>query len=90
MVLDQAARLTDDPQIRFAALVHDLGKGNTPRGQWPSHHEHEKRGVELIKSLCKRYRIPNAFCDLAVLVALYHADCHRVRELRPETLLKKT
>jgi len=89
MVLDQAARLTDDPQIRFAALVHDLGKGNTPREEWPSHHEHEKRGVELIKSLCKRYRIPNAFCDLAVLVALYHVDCHRVRVLRPETLLKK-
>ncbi|MBI4005285.1 MAG: multifunctional CCA addition/repair protein [Gammaproteobacteria bacterium] len=89
MVLGQAARLTEDPQIRFAALVHDLGKGNTPREEWPSHHEHEKRGVDLIKSLCKRYRIPNAFCDLSVLVALYHVDCHRIRELRPETLLKK-
>ncbi len=89
MVLNQAAQLTDDPQIRFAALMHDLGKGNTPGEEWPSHHGHEARGVELIKTLCKRYRIPNAYCDLAIPVALYHVDCHRVRELRPETLLKK-
>lgn len=89
MVLNHAAQLTDDPHIRFAALVHDLGKGQTPKEEWPSHHGHEARGVKLIESLCKRYKIPNAFRELAVLVARHHIDCHRVQELRPETLLKK-
>jgi len=89
IVLNQAAQLTEDPQIRFAALVHDLGKGNTPREEWPKHHGHEARGARLIEALCKRYRIPNAFRELAVLAARHHIDCHRVQELRPETLLKK-
>ncbi|MEE9552358.1 MAG: multifunctional CCA addition/repair protein [Gammaproteobacteria bacterium] len=89
MVLNQAARLSDDPQIRFAALVHDLGKGKTPKNEWPSHHGHEERGVKIIKALCKRYRIPNQFRDLAILVARHHLECHRVQEMRPDTILEK-
>ncbi len=89
MVLNQAARLSDDPQIRFAALVHDLGKGKTPKNEWPSHHGHEEHGVKIIKALCKRYRIPNQFRDLAILVARHHLECHRVQEMKPETILKK-
>ncbi len=89
MVLNQAARLSNDPQIRFAALLHDLGKGTTPRNEWPKHHGHEARGVKLVESLCQRYRIPTAYRELAIITARYHLDCHRVQELRPETLLKK-
>ena len=87
MVLEQAAKLSDDPVVRFAALTHDLGKGTTPPSEWPSHIAHEQRGVGLVEGLCDRLRIPNAFRELAVLVSRYHLDAHRVTELRDSTLL---
>ncbi len=89
MVLNQATRLTDDTRVRFAALMHDLGKGTTPKKEWPSHHGHEARGVKIIKALCKKFKIPNQYQDLAVLVAKYHLDCHRIQNLKPATILKK-
>ena len=88
MVIDQAAKLSPDTRVRFAALVHDLGKGTTPRDQWPRHIGHEARSVELIKVLCQRLRVPNEHRDLALLVARYHGDCHRLDELRPNTVLE--
>jgi tRNA nucleotidyltransferase (CCA-adding enzyme) len=87
LVLREATRLSPDPKVRFAALVHDLGKGVTPPEQWPRHRGHEERGVALIEALCGRYRIPGEYRDLAVLVARYHGHCHRAAELRPATLL---
>jgi len=87
MVLEQAAKLSDDPVVRFAALTHDLGKGTTPREEWPRHVAHEQRGVDLVNGLCDRLRIPNAYRELAVLVARYHLEAHRVEELRTGTLL---
>ncbi len=88
MVLDQAAALTEDTRVRFAALVHDLGKGTTPEKDWPQHIAHEDRGVALVKALCQRFRIPNDYRDLAVITARYHTHCHRADELKPQTLLK--
>ncbi|VAW94121.1 CCA tRNA nucleotidyltransferase [hydrothermal vent metagenome] len=88
LVLTQAARLSPEPTVRFAALVHDLGKGTTPKQEWPRHIAHETRGVPLVKALCKRLRIPNHFRDLALLVTEFHLHYHRAAELRPETLLK--
>ena len=87
MALTQAAQLSADPGLRFAALVHDLGKGATPFTEWPSHPGHEERGVELIRALCKRYLVPNDYQELAVLTSRYHTHCHRVSELKPATLL---
>ncbi|MDH5394607.1 MAG: HD domain-containing protein, partial [Gammaproteobacteria bacterium] len=87
MVLEQAAKLSDDSAVRFAALVHDLGKGTTPEDEWPSHIEHEERGVPLVKSLCKRMKTPNPFRDLAVVVTRYHLHYHRAAELRNSTFL---
>ena len=87
LVMDQVAKLTDDPRIRFAALMHDLGKGTTPAEQWPGHRGHEVRSVELIEACCTRYKVPNEYRELAVLVARYHTHCHRVQELRPATVL---
>jgi tRNA nucleotidyltransferase (CCA-adding enzyme) len=87
MVLEQAAKLSDDPVVRFAALTHDLGKGTTPPAQWPRHIAHEQRGVELVDKLCDRLRIPNAYRELAVLASRYHLEAHRVAELRDTTLL---
>lgn len=88
MVLEQAARLSPDPEVRFAALVHDLGKGTTPEEQWPKHINHEERGVPMVEALCERLRIPNNFRDLGIAVTRYHLHYHRAGELKPSTLLK--
>jgi tRNA nucleotidyltransferase (CCA-adding enzyme) len=88
MVLAQCARLTDDPVTRFAALVHDLGKGITPKDEWPKHINHEENGVPLINALCDRYRIPNDYRELATHVARYHLHCHKANELRASSILK--
>jgi tRNA nucleotidyltransferase (CCA-adding enzyme) len=87
MCLRQVARLTDDPEIRFAVMTHDLGKGTTPREILPAHHGHEQRGAEMIEVLCARLRIPVAFRELAIVVARYHGLCHRALELKPSTLV---
>lgn len=88
MVLDQAARLTRDTRVRFAALVHDLGKGVTPESEWPRHIAHEDRGVPLVEQLCARLRVPNEYRDLALLVTRWHGHYHRAEEMRAATLLK--
>jgi tRNA nucleotidyltransferase (CCA-adding enzyme) len=87
MVLEQAARLSDDTQVRFAALVHDLGKGTTPPEEWPKHHDHEQRSVDLVKAMCQRMKIPNDYRDLGAMVAGYHGHYHRADELRASTML---
>jgi tRNA nucleotidyltransferase (CCA-adding enzyme) len=88
LVLEQAARLSPDTPVRFAALMHDLGKGITPSEEWPRHHDHEERGVALVEALCERLRVPNDHRELALRVVRYHGDCHRAAELRPSTILK--
>lgn len=87
MALRQAARLTDDPAVRFAVLVHDLGKGITPADELPRHRGHEHRGVPLVEAVCQRLRVPNAYRDLGRLVAKLHLQCHIALELRPQTVL---
>lgn len=88
MVLEQASRLSADPKVRFAALVHDLGKGETPESVLPRHYGHEEASARLIRNLCNRLRIPNDWRDLAVQAGLNHGKAHRAFELRPKTLLK--
>jgi tRNA nucleotidyltransferase (CCA-adding enzyme) len=88
MVLDQACALSADPKLRFAALTHDLGKGTTPRVEWPSHRGHEERSVALLEALCARLRIPGEYRELAVIVARYHGNVHRAFELKPGTVLE--
>jgi tRNA nucleotidyltransferase (CCA-adding enzyme) len=88
MVLTQSVRLSDDTKVRFAALTHDLGKGTTPAEILPSHRGHEERSVDLVHELCDRYRIANAYRDLAVMVARWHGNAHKALELRPDTVLK--
>lgn len=88
LVLAQAARLSAEARVRFAALMHDVGKGTTPPAQWPRHLGHERRGVAMVSEFCQRWRVPNEHRDLALLVARYHLYCHRALELRARTLLK--
>jgi tRNA nucleotidyltransferase (CCA-adding enzyme) len=87
LVLDAAAKLSPDTRVRFAALMHDLGKGNTPKQEWPQHIGHEERGVELVKNFCQRFRVPNEHRDLALIAARFHAHCHKIAELRPATVV---
>lgn len=88
MVLEQAARLSNDPIVRFAALTHDLGKGVTLKEHWPKHHGHEAASVKLLDQLCARLRIPNDYRECAAGVARYHGHAHRAQELRPSTVLE--
>ena len=88
MVLQQAARLSDELVVRFAALLHDLGKGVTPPEQWPRHIGHEQRGLPLIRTFCERLNVPKDCRDLALLVAEFHTHIHRALELKASTLLK--
>ncbi len=87
LVLEQAAKLSPEPRVRFAALLHDLGKAVTPRDQWPSHIGHEHLGAALVEQVCQRLRAPNDYRDLARLTCLYHTHCHRAGEHRAKTLL---
>lgn len=87
MVLEQACKLSENPQVRFAALVHDLGKGTTPESEWPSHIEHEARGAAIVVEVCRRLRIPNDYRELAEKTARYHLHYHRALELKAATVI---
>lgn len=86
--LQQAALLSTDARVRFAALVHDLGKAKTPADILPRHIGHEVRSLPLIRQLCKRLSIPNEYRDLALIAAEYHTHCHKSGELNASTVFK--
>ncbi len=88
LVVDDAAVHDYPLEVRFAALTHDLGKGNTPKNILPRHIGHELRGVELVKNLSQRLRASSECRDLALLAARFHGDIHRAKELRAETIIK--
>jgi tRNA nucleotidyltransferase (CCA-adding enzyme) len=88
MVLDDTALHGYVLEVRFAALMHDLGKGNTPENILPRHIGHESRSVDLLRDLCDRLRVPGECRDLGMLVARYHGDVHRALELRADTIVR--
>jgi len=88
LCLHQAALRGFSTEVRFAVLVHDLGKGTTPAAELPRHVGHEERSVALVQALCSRLAVPNRYRDLAIAVARDHGLCHRALELKPATLLK--
>ena len=73
---------------RFAALCHDLGKALTPAELLPRHSGHEGRGEAPTRALCERLRVPAECRDLALLTVRFHSHIHRIRELRPDTVLR--
>jgi tRNA nucleotidyltransferase (CCA-adding enzyme) len=87
MVIDAAAQHGFGLAVRFAALTHDLGKGVTPREQWPRHPGHEEKSVELVKELSNRIKVPNDCRDLAVIAARWHGQVHKALELGARELL---
>ena len=87
MVIDYAATQRHSLPIRFAALVHDLGKGVTLSEKLPHHPGHEEKGAALVKLLCERLRVPNDCRDLGVLCARWHGEVHNAASLPAERLL---
>jgi tRNA nucleotidyltransferase (CCA-adding enzyme) len=87
LVIDYAAERGLELPVRFAALMHDLGKGVTPSETWPKHHGHEGMGPRLITALSKRLRVPVDCRDLAVMTAREHGNVSRAMELRPNTIV---
>lgn len=87
LVIDYAAQQGLPLEVRFAALVHDLGKGATPDEQWPAHHGHEHLGMQLVTQVCKRLRAPNECRDLAQMTAREHGNVSRALELRANTIV---
>jgi len=89
MALDAAAKLRPGAaNVVFAVLLHDLGKGITPKQKWPSHIGHEVAGAPLVDAVCNRIKAPNAMHDLARKVCVGHLECHRILEARPTTVLR--
>lgn len=88
MSLQQAVKLSPSTCVRFATLLHDLGKATTPVDEWPRHIAHEDRSLTLVKKLCERIAAPKDYKDLALMVAQWHTHCHRALELKPATILK--
>lgn len=88
LALQQAVKFNAKPEVRFAVLCHDLGKGLTPKEELPSHKGHEERGIKPIQEWCAKYRVPTEYKDLAIKVAKLHLHAHRAAELRSDTLLK--
>jgi len=88
MALQASADLGHDNEIRFAVLMHDLGKASTPADVLPSHHGHEARGIKPVMAFCKRWRVPRAHTELALITTELHLKAHRCQELKASTLLK--
>ena len=88
MVIDYAANQNFSLPIRFAALMHDLGKGTTPIEVLPRHIGHEIRSVDLLTEVAKRLRVPNDCKELAIIVAKFHGKLHQVNQMKPQTLLQ--
>jgi tRNA nucleotidyltransferase (CCA-adding enzyme) len=88
LVLDAAARLQAPLPVRWACLVHDLGKGTTPREQWPRHLAHEARSVKLAAAVAERLRVPGDCRELGEVVAREHGNIHRSADLDAAATLR--
>lgn len=88
MTLDYAASRQYPSEVRFALLLHDVGKALTPKAEWPRHHGHEKLGLPLVTEVCQRLKVPTAYRELAERVCELHLRCHRAGEMGAKALLK--
>lgn len=81
-VVDEAARCRAPLIVRFAALVFNVGKADSPREHLPSHYRHIERGRPRIESICARFGVPDAFRDFALLAIAECERVHRAAEMR--------
>lgn len=87
MVINRAAKLSPKLSVRFAAALHDLGKGVVSQDIWPRHTKHEELGCDIVKSLCLRYNIPTKLRRFAVMVSKLHVNIHKVLDLSAEDIV---
>ncbi|WP_288443332.1 multifunctional CCA addition/repair protein [uncultured Pantoea sp.] len=87
MTLTMAAALSDQLDVRFATLFHDVGKALTPPEKWPSHHGHGPAGVPIVEALCQRLRVPNQVRDLALVVTEFHDVVHTIERQSADALV---
>lgn len=87
LVVDLAAARGESLEVRFAALMHDLGKGVTPPEQWPAHRDHDEAGVPLVEALASRLKVPAVCRDLALTMAREHTRIHRAKELKATSMV---
>lgn len=88
LVLTQAAMMNFSLEVRFACLVHDIGKGLTPFDKLPKHYGHDVNGADFLGTFCDKYAVPNKIFDLSKYATLYHMRCHNLFELKPLTIVK--
>ena len=88
MVLDETAKANAPLEVRFAALCHDLGKGNTETDKLPRHIGHEERSVKLLRNLCERWRVPVHCKELAEVVTREHGNIYASQSLGAEAVLR--
>ena len=88
LVLGQAVQQQAPLAVRWACLVHDLGKGTTPADVLPRHIGHEQRGAKLVRQVGERWRVPKECSELAELVAAEHGNIHRSLDLSPAAMLR--
>lgn len=72
IAVDNSVRLTDNVLIRYACLVHDLGKGLTPKEEYPHHHGHAAKGVEPVRNLSDRIGVPTAWKKAGITSSKEH------------------
>ena len=87
-VLRQCAEHQQPLTVRWACLLHDVGKGLTPEAEWPRHIAHEHKGLKLIRAINQRCKAPKDCQELALQVGEFHTHGHRAMELKASTLLK--
>lgn len=87
-VIDYAASQNFPLEVRYAALLHDVGKGLTPPNEWPSHHGHEGRGAIPVANASLRMKVPAELRDIAINVATYHGQFHGVLKFKVTSVVK--
>jgi tRNA nucleotidyltransferase (CCA-adding enzyme) len=88
LVLQQCAQHNQPLNVRWACLLHDVGKGLTDPAEWPRHIAHEQKGIALVKDINQRCRAPKDCQELALLVCQFHTHSHRALELKASTMLE--
>lgn len=88
LALGMAVRLEASLPVRWAVLVHDLGKGTTPPELLPRHHGHEERSAALADAVAARLRVPSECAELATVVSRVHGRIHRSEGRSATTLLR--
>ena len=74
---------TTSPLEKFATLLHDVGKLETPTDVLPHHYGHEERGLNIIDSICKRLKVPSEYKNFAKMCCKYHMNIRRLYEMKP-------